>query len=50
MGPVSLNVYINDLQSVPNYCFLESYVDDSKLRISMTHLRKSLHVTAKTAS
>ena len=34
LGPALFNVYINDMPGVPNYCSLESYVDDSKLHLS----------------
>ena len=34
LGPALFNVYINDLLGVPDYCFLESYMDDSKLHLS----------------
>ena len=31
LGPALFDVYINDLPAIPDYCSLESYVDDSKL-------------------
>ena len=34
LGLALFNVYINDLPGVPDYCPLESYVDDSKLHLS----------------
>ena len=34
LGLALFNVYINDLPGVPDYCSLESYVDDSKLHLS----------------
>ena len=34
LGPAFFNVYINDLPSIPDYCSLESYVDDSKLHLT----------------
>ena len=33
-GQELFNVYINDMPGVPDYCSLESYVDDSKLHLS----------------
>ena len=33
-GPALFNVYINDLHGIPDYCSLESYVDDSKLHLT----------------
>ena len=34
LGPALFNVYINDLPGIPDYCSLESYVDDSKLHLT----------------
>ena len=34
LGPALFNVYINDLPGIPDYCSLESYVDDSKLSLT----------------
>ena len=34
LGPALFNVYITDMPGVPDYCSLESYVDDSKLHLS----------------
>ena len=34
LGPALFNVYINDMPGVPDYCSIESYVDDSKLHLS----------------
>ena len=34
LGPSLFNVNINDLPCVPDYCSLESYVDDFKLHLS----------------
>ena len=34
LGPALFKVYINDMPGVPDYCSLESYVDDSKLHLS----------------
>ena len=34
LGPTLFNVYINDLPGIPDYCSLESYVDDSKLHLT----------------
>ena len=34
LGPALFNVHINDMPGVPDYCSLESYVDDSKLYLS----------------
>ena len=31
LGSALFNVYIDDLPGIPDYCSLESYVDDSKL-------------------
>ena len=33
LGPALYNVYINDLPGIPDYCSVESYVDDSKLHL-----------------
>ena len=34
LGPAFFNVYINDLPGIPDYCSLESYVDDSKSHLT----------------
>ena len=34
LGPALFNVYINDLPGIPDYCSLESYVDDAKLHLT----------------
>ena len=34
LGPALLNIYLNDLPTIPNFGDLESYVDDSKLYLS----------------
>ena len=34
LGPALFDVYINDLPGIPDYCSLESYVDDSKLHLT----------------
>ena len=31
LGPALLNIYLNDLPTIPRFSSLESYVDDSKL-------------------
>ena len=44
LGLALFNVYINDLPGVPDYCSLESYVDDSKLHVSLV---KDIDATAR---
>ena len=34
LGPLSFNIYANDLPSAPQKCNVQSYVDDTKLVIS----------------
>ena len=34
LGAALFNVFINDLPGIPDYCSLESYVDDSKLHLT----------------
>ena len=34
LGPALFDVYINDFPGIPDYCSLESYVDDSKLHLT----------------
>ena len=38
LSPLLFCIYLNDLPMAPNFCNLESYVDDSKLFISFTLL------------
>ena len=38
LGPVLFHVYINDLPGVPDYCPLESYVDDSNISVILRAL------------
>ena len=34
LGPLLFSIYVNDLPSIPQYCSLQCYVDDTKLMLS----------------
>ena len=45
LGPLLFSIYMNDLPSVPQYCSVQCYVDDTKLLLSFQPQNQSQVVT-----
>ena len=45
LGPLLFSIYMNDLPSVPQYCSVQCYVDDTKLLLSFQPQDQSQVVT-----
>ena len=45
LGPLLFSIYMNDLPSIPRYCSVQCYVDDTKLLLSFQRQDQSQVVT-----